>query len=318
MVVKSFANHIGKVEGMEKVENHGLLWIDFEHFKEKHTRYLRQKFHFHPLDLKDCLSVTGTPKLDIYEDYLFLVLHLPEYSSQEQRILYRELNIFMGKGYLVTLHRDRFLDLEAFMNYLKKNEEARDQLMKKGPGFLLYHLIGPMFKKVYEIVDRIGDNIFKIEAEIYKEETIDLVKELAIERRKILNCRRIIEPQRHLIGNLVQLRRDFLGHESEVYFDDIRDHIQRIWMLLENFREIVRGLHDTNEALISHKTNEVMKVLTIISVLLLPLNLIAGIYGMNITGLPFAGSPSSLWIILVIMLLLITGMMFFFRRRKLL
>ena len=226
--------------------------------------------------------------------------------------------MFIGDGFFVTLHKGEFEAVEGMINYMKKNSDAREQFMSKSPGFLLYNLINPIVKKAFSVVDKIGENLTEIEEDIYSDKTIDVVKELAMERRNILNFRRIVEPQRFLVDTLVHLKRKFLGTESDIYFDDIHDHIERIWMLLENYREIVRGLSDTNEALISHKINEVMKVLTVISVSLLPLTLIASIYGMNVAGLPFAGSPGALWGIMGLMISLIVGTVYYFQRSGLL
>ncbi|MBU2228813.1 magnesium/cobalt transporter CorA [Patescibacteria group bacterium] len=300
------------------IEYNGLEWTNITQPFEKDTKYLKSKYGFHSFDLRDCLSVTESPKLDIYDDYLFIVFHFPDYDPKEQRMIYRRLNVFIGDSFLVTLHKGEFDAVEGMINYMKKNSEAKDQFMNRSPGFLLYNLINPIFKKAFSLVDKIGENLREIEEDIYSDKTIDVVKELAMERRNILNFRRIVEPQRFLIDTLVHLKRKFLGTESDIYFDDIHDHIERIWMLLENYREIVRGLSDTNEALISHKINEVMKVLTVISVSLLPLTLIASIYGMNVAGLPFAGSPGALWGIMGLMISLIVGTVFYFQKRGLL
>jgi len=298
----------------EEIRYNGLSWLNIPQPTEEDTRYLGDKFKFHPLDLKDCLSVTGTPKIDVYEDYLFIVFHFPEYNHDTNRILYHELDIFIGKNYLITMYRGEFESAAGFVNYLKNDQEAGEQYMSKGPGFLLYNLIGPLFKKSYSVVDKIGENITRIEDEIYSDKTMDVVKELAIERRHVLNFRRIIEPQRFILDSLVHLRRDFLGKESEIYFDDIHDHIERIWLFLENYREIVEGLHDTNEAMMSHKINEIMKMLTLISVCLLPLTLIASIYGMNIE-LPLADHPNAIWVIMGVMFLVIVSVVAYVNKK---
>lgn len=302
----------------EEIQHNGLIWLNISQPTENDTQYLSEKFHFHPLDLKDCLSVTGTPKIDTYEDYLFLVFHIPEYNQETNRISYRELNIFIGKDFLVTLHKNEFKEVGGFLNYIKRDKEAGEQFLSKNPGFLLYNLISPLFKKAYAVVDKIGENVTEIESKLYSERTIDVVKELAVERRHILNFRRIIEPQCFIMDTVVHLKRDFLGQESDVYFDDVHDHIERIWMILENYREIVEGLHNTNESLISHRINEIMKILTVISVALLPLTLIASIYGMNIAGLPFAEHSNFIWVIMGIMLSLIVGAVAYFNKRGLL
>ena len=133
----------------EEIRHNGLLWLNIPQPTEEDIHYLGKKFKFHPLDLKDCLSVTGTPKIDVYEDYLFIVFHFPEYSHKTNRIVYYELNIFIGKNYLVTLYKGEFEAVDGFFNYLKNDQEAREQDVAKGPGFLLYNLVGPLFKKAF-------------------------------------------------------------------------------------------------------------------------------------------------------------------------
>ncbi|MFA6524952.1 MAG: magnesium transporter CorA family protein [Patescibacteria group bacterium] len=299
------------------IEHNGLEWTNIIQPTEEDTNHLKTKYGFHYFDLRDCLSVTESPKLDIYEKYLFIVFHFPDYNRKEKRMIYRRLNVFIGDGFLVTLYKGEFDAVEGMMNYVQENNDPRDQFMGKGSGYLLYNLINPIFKKAFPMVDKIGENLRGIEEDIYSDKTIDVVKELAMERRNILNFRRIIEPQRFLIDTMVHLKRGFLGTDSDIYFDDIHDHIERIWMLLENYREIVRGLSDTNDALISHKMNETMKMLTLISVCLLPLTLIASIYGMNVTSLPYAESPVAIWGFFVIMVSLIAGTVIYFRKRGL-
>ncbi|MFA6391521.1 MAG: magnesium transporter CorA family protein [Patescibacteria group bacterium] len=300
------------------IEHNGLEWTNIIQPTEEDTAYLKSKYGFHYFDLRDCLSVTESPKLDIYEKYLFIVFHFPDYDRKEKRMIYRRLNVFIGDGFLISLHKEGFDAVEGMINYLEKNKEPRDQFMSKGSGYLLYNLINPIFKKAFSMVDKIGENLRGIEEDIYSDKTIDLVKELAMERRNILNFRKIVEPQRFLIDTMVHLKRGFLGTDSDIYFDDIHDHIERIWMLLENYREIVKGLSDTNESLISHKINEGIKLLTIISVALLPMTLIASIYGMNVIGLPFADTPGVMWGIIGTMLLIIGGTILYFRKKGLL
>ena len=298
-----------------RLEHNGLVWINVTNPTEKQLQEISKEYGFHDLDVKDCVSVAQSPKLDIYKNYLFLVLHFPEYDKKTNGIVTKELDIFIGKKYLVTVHKGEFDALEGFWDYCKKNKEAREQYMNKSSGFLLYNILSPIYRKAFSVVDRIGESIQAVESEMYSGETKDVVKDIALARRDLLKVKMIIDPQRFLFNSLVNLKRDFLGYESEVYFDDIHDIIERAWILLTSYREVIIGLHDTNESLISHKINEVMKVLTIISVSLLPLTLLAGIYGMNIAGLPFAGHPSGLWLVIALMVAIIFGILIFFRKK---
>ena len=166
------------------------------------------------------------------------------------------------------------------------------------------------------MLDALAEDISDVEEQIFNALSPNAVRQLALLRRNILHIRRVVLPNKFVIDTLVKTKRIFLGKDSEVYFDDIDDHIERTWVLLENFRELIDGLHETNESLVSHRTNDIIRTLTIISVALLPLNLMASMYGMNIIGLPYADHPQIFWMIFGGMALLIFGMFVFLKTRR--
>lgn len=298
-----------------RLQFNGIVWINLVNPSTPELKKLAREYGFHELDIRDCISVGQSPKLDVYDDYLFIVLHFPEYSLPHKVVVKHDLNIFIGEKYLITVCRKEFVAMKGFWDYCQNNQEAREQYMSKGSGFLLYNILHPLYKKMFSIVDRISETIKDIEAQMYAEETKDIVKDLALIRRDLLKTKMIVDPQRPIFHTLSSLKRKFLGYQSEIYFDDIHDHIERAFSILSTYQDVIAGLHDTNESLISHKTNEVMKLLTTISVILLPLTLVAGIYGMNIAGLPFSTHPLSLWIIIAIMVLIVMGILVFFRKK---
>ncbi len=282
-----------------------LAWVDIENPSERTMRSLRKEYNFHPLDIKDCLGVTQRPKIDVYDKYIFLVLHFPDYNQKTRRIIINELEIFCGRNYLITVHKEKLAVVSKYFSNCKKNLKIKQEVFKNGSGYLLYKLLDVIFSTYFPAINQIGKDIAETEEEVYEGLTKVAVQNLATLRRNILNLRRLIEPQRLILNILVQLKRKFLAEELDVYFDDIRDRLEKIWAILETDRETIEGLYATNESLLSYRTNEIIKILTIISVALLPLTLFTGIYGMNISGLPFADHPFSVWVIFSIILLAI-------------
>lgn len=264
-----------------------MTWVNVDHLTSKDADDLQKRFGLHTLDLQDCLSITQTPKIDLYDDYIFLIIHLPTYDTETRRVRTAEINIFVGEEFLVTVHKKTLPALQAIFFNCKDNPDIRRDFFGRQPGFLLYRLLYMFSKDLYPLLDVIKDDLDEVEESMYEGET-NVIRELAIVQRAVLKSRRILNPVRSIIGTLVHLNRPFLGEESDVYFDDVHDHFERAWSILENDREIVDALQKTNEALISQRTNEIIKILTIISVSFLPLTLVSSVYGMNIIGLPFA------------------------------
>jgi len=300
-----------------KVKTQHLTWININDPDESTADYLKKlKKRFHPLNIQDCIEINQTPKIDIYRHYTFLVLHFPVYHFKEQRIRIYELNIFIGKNYLITVPEVEIDILEKYFKYYKNVVAKKESKGFKGTSsFLLYKILDRIYRSTLPLINTIGKNIDQAEEQIYGERTKLAVKELMVIRRNVLHLRRIIEPQLLIITTLANLKVKFFSEEISVYYKDIRDYLNRVWATIQGYKDFVEGLNDTNEALISHRTNEVIKALTIISVSLLPLTLISGIYGMNIVGLPFASHPQALFIISGIMVAVLVGTLFFLKKK---
>lgn len=269
-----------------ELKENKITWVNVDHLTSKDTEELKERFKLHPLDLQDCLSVTQSPKIDIYDEYIFLILHFPTYDTETNRVIRQELNIFIGDGYLLTLHKKTLPPLQTIFLNCKDNPDIRKTFFRKSPGFLLYKILYLFSKDLYPLLDTLKENMLDVEEDMYEGEN-DVIRKISAVQRSVLNARRILNPDLSIIGTVVNLRRSFLGADSDVYFDDVLDHLKRAWSVLENNREIIEALHRTNEALISHRTNEIMRILTVISVSFLPLTIIGTLYGMNIS-LPFA------------------------------
>ena len=301
----------------EEIKTNGLTWINIDQPDESTADYLKKlKKRFHPLNIQDSIEVNQTPKIDIYRHYTFLVLHFPVYDFEEQKINILELNIFIGKDYLITIPEEKIDVLDKYFRYYKKAVGRKGQKgFRSSPAFLLYKILDRLYRATLPLVNTMAESINRVEHEIYEENTKVAVKDLMLVRRNVLHLRRIMEPQQLIINSLANLKIGFFPSEVAVYYKDIRDYLNRVWATIQGFKDFVEGLNDTNEALISHRTNEVIKALTVISVCLLPLTLLSGIYGMNIVGLPFAGHPQALLIIAGVMVAILIGTFLFIKKK---
>ena len=285
-----------------------LLWTDIENPSKENMQFLIEHFHFHPLDIEDCLSIIERPKLDEYDDYFFLVLHIPFFIKQTRRLVPFTVNIFIGNNFLVTVHRGLCKPIQDTFEYLSKN----NQILDKGSGYLLHKVIDSLIDYNFPILNKIYRNIQDIEDAIFKKASSKNVKEILLTRTNILTFRNIIYPQRKLLKTLEIKDMDFLIEALEVYFSDLVDHVEKIWDTLENYKELVEGVHDAHQSLLSNKINDIMRILTIFSVVILPLTLISGIYGMNVS-LPLGSHAFAFAIIVITMFLISIGMLVYFK-----
>src|SRR5919204_100419 len=261
------------------------------------------------------LAKRQRPKIDEYPDYLFVVLHFPVYDKAVQRLNAAELDVFIGQDYLVTLPNVELLPVTRLFLRCEEDETLRDQLFSKGSGYLLYHILDDLFDYCFPILDKIGHKLDSIEDDMFEERAEDVVRDLSNVKQEIISYRKIIKPERSTLRLLERQIERFLPEDLELYFDDIVDASERIWDLLDNFKEVVEALEDTNESVISHRQNDILRTLTVFSVVLLPLTLITGIFGMNV-HFPGFETARAFWIICGAMLALAVGLIAFFRKKR--
>ena len=294
----------------------GLTWVDIAPPTERETAYLAENYHFHPLDLDDCLSRIQRPKIDEYPDYLFLVFHFPVFHKEARVTNSSQLSIFIGKDYLITLHKGQLRPLVALFRDCQIDEEARQEHFSQGPGYLLYRIIDRLVDYCLPILNKIGDNIEQVEDNIFSSRLMPrAIEEISMLRRDVISFRRIIWPMRAVIGGLERKVRSFTPMDLSVYFGDMIDHVDKIWDGLDEYKEIIEGLNDTHDSLATNRTNEVMRMLAIIATILLPLTVVASLYGMNVP-LPFQDSHYSFVFVFVIWAAIVSGILYFFRRHR--
>jgi magnesium transporter len=299
---------------VEVVEYGGLRWINIERPTTVDRAWLEEHFEFHPLDYEDVLSRNQRPKIDEYPDYLFIVLHFPVFDKAVGRLNGAELDIFIGPDYIITLPNSPLPPVEYLFERCRSSEEVREAMLSKGSGYLLYKIVDDAFDYCFPMLRKIGNKLERLEEDIFEGRAEEVVRDLSNSKQEIINFRKVIRPQRAVLRDLERTKQRYLAEDLEVYFDDIVDASERIWDMLENYKEVVEALEDTNESVLSHRVNEVLRVLTAFSVVILPLTLFASIFGMNVV-FPFEPSVEAFWAILGGMVVALVGMVAYFRSR---
>jgi magnesium transporter len=294
---------------------HGLTWIHLDSPTSEEATALAERFGWHPLDVEDVLSKRQRPKVDEYDDYRFVVLHFPVYDKAVQRLNAGELDVFLGPDYLVTLPTVELLPVTRLFQRCSDDLELRGSLFSKGSGYLLYHVLDDLFDYCFPILDKIGHKLDRIEDDIDEGRFQEIVRDISKAKQEIISYRKIVKPQRPTLRVLERHVERFLPEDLELYFDDLVDASERIWDVLDNYKEVVEALEATNEAALSHRQSDVLRVLTVFSVLLLPLTVIASIFGMNV-AFPGEGTAAAFWIILIVMAGVLAGLLAFFRLKR--
>ena len=294
-----------------------ITWIYVEKPSSSEMQYLAEHFPFHPLDLDDCLSRVQRPKIDKYPDYLFMIFHFPVFDKRARVTLPSQVSIFLGEDYLITIHQGDLRPLVRLFQECKMDERARIENMGRSTGYLLYRILDRLVDYCFPILDKIGANIDAVEDEIFSSEDREkVIRELSLLRRDIISYRRMIKPQTEVMELLEKSDWPILKEDPEVYFGDLADHMRKIQETLDDYKEVIEGLNDTNNTLTSSQINKVMKTLTIISTTMLPLTLVASIYGMNLHYLPFSHHPWAFWFFLIVMTVMAVSLLAIFRRKR--
>jgi magnesium transporter len=293
----------------------GLTWVHLDSPTNEEATALAERFGWHPLDVEDVLSKRQRPKVDEYDDYRFVVLHFPVYDKAVQRLNAGELDVFLGPDYLVTLPTVELLPVTRLFQRCSDDLELRESLFGKGSGYLLYHVLDDLFDYCFPILDKIGHKLDRIEDDIDEDRFEDIVRDISKTKQEIISYRKIVKPQRPTLRLLERHVERFLPEDLELYFDDLVDASERIWDILDNYKEVVEALEATNEAALSHRQNDVLRTLTVVGAIFLPLTFITGIFGMNVLY-PAEGTGGAFWVILAGMIVILFGLVGFFKWKR--
>ena len=301
----------------------GVTWVHLLGPTTEEAQELASRFGWHPLDVEDVLSRRQRPKVDTYtgdedgrDGYLFTVLHFPVYDATVGRLNAGELDAFIGPDYIVTLPVVELRPVTLLFRRAYESEDLRHQLLSRGTGRLFYEVLDDLYDYCFPILDKIGFKLEQIDEEIGADQGAkELVTDIHKVKQEIISYRKIIKPQRPTLRQLERSIERFLPEDLELYFDDIVDASERIWDLLDNYKEVVEALEGTNESLISHQQNDILYVLTVFIVVLTPLTFITGFFGMNV-NFPGFDTFSGFLGTVGAMVLIVLAMLGFFRWKR--
>lgn len=292
-----------------------VTWIDLHQPVETDIQEVSARYpQIHPLNLQDFLTEQEMPKLDHQDDYLFLVVQFPVWESRDQIPQPAELDIFIARGTLVTGHHHAVPALDRLFN-LARDEQARPEILGHGASPLLYRLLDELVDDCFPLVHQLEHSLREVESRLFRSEARQMLQEIALLRRSVIALRHILYPQLDVVKSLERGSWPFIHEELDLYWSDISDHLSQLCDRIDEHGEVLAGLSDTVDTLASHKIDEVVRLLTVVTVLTLPLTLLATIFGMNVL-LPYATHPLVFYTILTIGILLTLALILYLNKRK--
>jgi magnesium transporter len=300
---------------MKIIEHKTVSWVDFEEPSHDDILYLQEHFNIHPLAIEEFFTPTYQPKAVNYNNCLFLSIHIPLFDIEKRTTYSGELDMIITKDYLITAHRHRIYQLEKFFHDISTSEGKQRLHLSKTPAHLLYTVLEILLESCFPRLDHISKNLDNIEDQVFAEKEKEMVLEISIVKRDILNFRRAIKPQRAIIESIIQKENGLIPSDIKPYFQDLIGTNIRIWNILENNKEIIESLEETNNSLLSNKLDMTMKVLTIFSAILLPMTAYSNIMAMSV-AIPLTHNPNAFWIHAGIIVLISLLTIIIFRWRK--
>ena len=288
-----------------------VVWIDVKDADERDYRFLRETFGFHPLTIDDCRQDLELPKTEQFGSYLFVVFHKVDYDPRRREIEMAEMDTVLGRNYLVTVHKGERPSVDS----LEKQITTNPSIMLRGADFLLHSLIDYTTDQYLPLLDSWDMEIENLEDEIIQGKTEGAIEKLVDFRRRVSEMRRSMSPQSHVLSILSRRDLPFVSPKVSVYFRDIYDHVSKASGILESQRDLINSAFQAYSSTSSNQMNEIMKTLTLVATIMLPLTLIAGIYGMNFQHMPELRLVYAYPLILLVMLVIGIGMLAYFRKK---
>ena len=305
---------------IETIQHGQLKWQHITNPSEDDYKYLLDEYQFHPLDIEDCRGTNQRPKIDEYDDYYFLILHFPYFDKGNKFVRIREVKIFWGKDYIITIGKSHWVVKKLFDEMQEDLAENDEDTLKalSCSDLLLYTILDRLMLETYTLILRVGAEVDLINYDIFNKKAQSIIEIISIARRNIISLNTTFKPQLRVLhmfesGGI----KGFVDPDQvdmEDYWGDILDQYQKMFDLVEDYGELIEGLSKTFDSLQANKTNEIMKVLTYFSTIMLPLTVITGIFGMNV-AFPFISNTTAFWGIIGAMILLMGALIIFFQRR---
>lgn len=308
------------LEKFKSVSNNGLIWIDIDEPNRNTLIELSELYPLHALNIEDSLSKVQIPKVDRYEDQLFIIIHIPIYEGGIPR--QSQLAIFVGNDYLITIHKDEIKALVDMFNQCKNDREQRSTMMGISSGYLLYRIIDLLVDDLLHVLVKIESSLDDIEDLVF-DENVSATRSMTYLRREIVTLRRIVLPLKRVVAEITRDIQRFSNTDLTLYINDLKDHVDKAMEVLDVARETVEIFTDTDHINNIEKTNKILAVLTIVFTLSIPATLIATFYGMNIylpggldEEVTFLGKYTIFIIITLVSILTALLMLYIFYRKR--
>ena len=288
------------------------VWVDMQNPAEEEGRILKDVFHLHELAVEDALSALEFPKVESYGDYLYLILHRIDFAAPEHCFQTHDVDFFLGRNYLVTIHSGDSRSIEHISAVCERNSMA----LGEGVAALMHRIVDAMVDNYRPEIEELSERLDELEERVFDASAASLAKDILNFKKDIGSLRRVVQPQRDVVGRLA--RREFPQIDEQIAyrFRDVHDHLVRIADESMFFQDRITSLLDANLAIVSNQLNSIMKILTVIATVFMPLTFITGLYGMNVDLPHFGlGGVTMFWVLMVIMLGIVGVMLYYFRKR---
>lgn len=299
---------------IETIKIGTLKWHHILNPSDENLTYLTENFHFHPLDIEDCRTGNQRSKIDIYDDYYFMILHFPTFDKNGIFLQTKEVKIFWGEDYIITIGQSHWVVYNMFQEAIEQ-KQRNEEFGVGTSDALLYKVLEKLMTESLMIIRRVGNELDYISQELFSKKAERTIGHISVTRKNIILLNTIFKPQLRVFHKFETGSIEGFAENMEDYWGNILDYYQRMWDMTEDYEELIDGLSKTFDSLQANKINEIMKVLTMVSSILLPLTFITGLYGMNLS-LPFQDEPNSFWIVILAMVVIATTMVLYFKRRK--
>jgi magnesium transporter len=288
------------------------FWVDLAKPTEKEGRVLSDILHFHPLAVEDALSATHHPKVESYGEYLYLILHRIDFEAPAHRFVTHDVDFFLGRNYLVTVRDGESRSIERAAAVCEQNSMA----LGEGAAALLHRIIDLMVDNYRPEIDELSERLDGLEKEVFEGSSPRLAKEILDFKRDVASLRRVVQPQRDVIARLARREFPFIDEQISYRFRDVHDNLVRLADESMFFQDRITSLLDAHLSMVSNSLNSVMKVLTVIATVFMPLTFITGLYGMNVDLPHFGlGGTTMFWVLMLLMMGVSLGMLMYFRSR---
>jgi magnesium transporter len=299
------------------VRHNNLAWHNISKVSHLDLSALEKDFRYDPHDLAECLPPAQRAKVNARADYIFMILQFPVYNRTTRKIYATEVDFFITPNTLTLIHQGQLPPIDEFFELCSENEDFKKKYFNGNPATIVYEILNRLLTYCFPMLNHISNDIDNLEQNIFDAYKRGLIQEILSIKLNIVNFKKAMQSHKNVIKHLAEIGRKFFpAKHLKIYFAEPLEKTKDIWENLDNYSNTINAIHESYESLISAKTNDIMKTLTIFSVIVFPLTLLASIFGMNTLITPVVGHPQGFWIIVGAMTVGTVAMFGFFKYKK--